>query len=658
MNSIVSPNDSAALEAAGQEHLAARRFAAAAEAFEAAAALVERPRAELALRLARAYLQAGRSAEAAARLVGIVDAGAGFRSWAAAGGLIARCSEETWPGLRHRLRAGLVGTWTTSTFAPLLRLAAARHGLALDIREPAFGQYFNATLDPGSKLLADPPEVLVLCPDHRALGLKAFSDTPEADVAAEVDRWAGVWQAVRRVAAPTLVQLGFAAPGGDPLGHHAVGQPGARRSQTAALNAALAARAAAEDVGFVDVAGLAAQAGAAAWFDPRGWYIAKIPYGSEALPVLARHTAAVLAARMGLSRRALVLDLDNTLWGGVIGDDGIEGITLGDGAEGEAFVDFQVAIKELTGRGIVLAIASKNDPEVARRPFLEHPEMVLKLDDVAAFVANWGPKSESLRTIAETLSLGLQSLTFLDDNAYERAEVRRALPEIDVPVMPEEPTGFREMLEGYPYFEPASFTDADRKRAEQYRARAQAEAVRVQAGSLEEYQASLNMMATIGPVNGLNMARVVQLINKTNQFNLTTRRRNQAELQAFLARPDTEAFWMRLADKFADHGLIAVALAQVRDAALEIDTLLMSCRVIGRGVEDLVLAELAARAMARGCARLEGAYVPSGRNGMVADLYARLGMAEAGREGDGTTRWTVDPATLGETVSHIAVERL
>ncbi len=244
----------AALEALGQEHFAARRYEAAAAAFAEAADLVERPAPELALKLARAELAAGRPAAAAARLTGLVDGGAGFKVWAAAAGLLARCPVETWPGVRHRLRAGLVGTWTTDTFAPLLRLAAARHGIALDIRQPPFGQYFNATLDPGSELLATAPDVLVLAPDHRALGFRAFSDTPAEDVAAELDRWGGVWAAVRRVASPIVVQLGVATPGGDPLGHHGAGVPGARRSMTAALNAGLAGRAAAEDVGFLDVA--------------------------------------------------------------------------------------------------------------------------------------------------------------------------------------------------------------------------------------------------------------------------------------------------------------------------------------------------------------------------------------------------------------------
>jgi FkbH-like protein len=646
------------LKRIGIEHLAARRFAEAADVLGEAATLSETPRGGLAVKLARALLETGQPEAAAPWLVGVVDPAPSYRTWGAAANLLARCPAETWPRLRRSLRVGLVGTWTTETFAPLLRLAAARHGLALTIHQPPFGQYFTETLDPGSALHAEGVEVLVLAPDHRSLGLKPLSEDPDGEVAAALDRLTGVWEAVRRISAPIILQMGFALPDGDPFGHHGAGLPGARRTMTAAINAGLAARAAAADVGFVDAATLAARLGASAWFDARGWYMAKIPYGPEALPMLARHTAAVLAARLGLSRRVAVVDLDNTLWGGVIGDDGLEGITLGTGATGEAYVDFQAALKELTARGILLAVVSKNDPDVARRPFLEHPEMALRLDDIAAFVANWAPKSENVREVAAALNLGLDSLAFFDDNPYERAEVRRALPEVDVALMPEDPTGFRAALEAYPYFEPASFTEADRQRAEQYRARAKAEAVRVSAGSLEEYQASLRMVARIGPIDAVNMARVVQLINKTNQFNLTTRRRNQAELEAFLARADTEGFWVRLEDTFADHGLIAVALAEARGEALAIDTLLMSCRVIGRGVEALILAELAARAAARNYAAVEGIYIPTERNRMVADLYGRLGMAETAREADGRAVWRAAPASLADHPSPIAVERL
>ena len=252
---------------------------------------------------------------------------------------------------------------------------------------------------------------------------------------------------------------------------------------TAALNAGLAGRAAAEDVGFLDVAALAARDGAAALFDPRGWYMAKIPYGPAALPVLARHTAAVLAARLGLSRRALVLDLDNTLWGGVIGDDGVDGIVLGQGrrgrglrrlpggAEGADRARHRAGgrLEERPRGGAPAVPRASRDGAEARR----HRRLRRQL----------GAEVENIALIAAELGLGLDSLTFLDDNPYERAEVRRALPEVDVPVLPEEPTGFRTALEAYPYLEPAGFTDADRARAEQYRARAKAEAVRVTSGT-------------------------------------------------------------------------------------------------------------------------------------------------------------------------------
>jgi FkbH-like protein len=638
--------DLVTLKQIGREHLAAHRYDAASSVLEEAAHMSEVPRGGLCVRLARAHLEAGRPAAAAAWLMPVVDAAPSFKTWAAAARLLGRCPPETWPSVRRRLSVGLVGTWTTSAFAPLLRLAAARLGLALEIREPDFGQYFNATLDPGSALFDGPLDALILAPDHHSLAVKPFTETPLADAEAEILRWSGVWAAVRRASAPIIVQHGFATPGADPLGHLATGLDGTRRSVLQHVNRELAHLAAAGDVGFLNVADLANRLGTRNWFDDRGWYMAKLPYAADALPLLARHTAAVLAARLGLSRRCAVLDLDNTLWGGVIGDDGLEGITLGNGPAGEAFVDFQVALKELASRGILLAVCSKNDPEVALAPFRSHPEMVLKEDDIAAFATSWGPKSEGVARIAETLDLGLESLTFLDDNPYERAEVRRALPAVDVPLLPEEPTGFRRALEEYPYFEPATFTSADRERGKQYRARARALELKNAVSSLAEYQAGLGMRAEFGRVDRINMARVVQLINKTNQFNLTTRRRNQAELEAFLAQPGAEGLWVRLSDRFADHGLIAVALGRAEGDRFEIDTLLMSCRVLGRGVETLILAELARLAAAAGCAELVGTHLPTERNGMVADLYPRHGFAPAGEAPAGGTRWSAAPEGL------------
>lgn len=651
----------AALKQVALEHFRAKRFDAASLSYEEAAHLSEVPRGGLCVRLARAHLEAGRPDLASDRLMLMVDGPSSFKTWSAAAGILARCPIETWPRIRRTLDVSLTSTWTTRGFAPLLRLAAAHLGIALRIHEPDFGQYFNETLDPDSAMLSGPLDALILLPSHQALGLRPMTDTPEADIAAEVERWSSVWPAVRRRANPIIIQAGFAAPVTGPLGHFGAGVEGTRSNVISGINRELARRAVAQDVGFVDIAAMASRFGTDRWFDNRGWYMAKMPYAPEVLPRLARHVAAVLAARLGMSRRCLVLDLDNTLWGGVIGDDGIEGIVLGNGAAGEAFVDFQQAIKDLADRGIVLAVCSKNDPEVALAPFRDHPDMVLKETDIACFMAGWGAKSEMIREISERLSLGLDSLTFFDDNPYERSEVRRALPLVDVPLLPEEPTEFRRALENYPYFEPATFTAADAGRTEQYRARAQAEAIRASTGSLAEYQASLGMKATFGRVDAVSLPRVTQLINKTNQFNLTTRRRNKAEVEEFLTRPGAIGLHARLGDRFADHGLIAVALAapvvdpQTGDREFEIDTLLMSCRVLGRGVETVIIGELARLAAEAGCVRLRGLYRPTERNGMVADLYDRLGFEELEPGAEGERRWSARPGDLGARDVPIAV---
>jgi len=646
----------AALEREGDARLVGSPSAALELYDGAAAALGELPPARLLVKAARAALAMGAPDTAARRCIRVVDLDAGYADWVAASAILRQCPPEAIPARRPTQRVALAATWTTNTFAPLLALAAARCGLRIEINEAGFGQYFNATLQHGSPLLATDPEAVILLPDDRALGLMPCAEPDPEVLEAEAARWMSVWEGVRSQTQATLLQVGFTLRPGDVFGHFGAGFGGALAAQAAHLNARLAEAAHEAGIAFVDGDRLAARHGKETWFDDRAWYLAKIPFAPAALCRLAHEIAVVLAAQAGLSRRCLVLDLDNTLWGGVIGDDGLSGIRLGEGVEGEAFVDFQRAIKALTVRGVVLAVCSKNDNAVARAPFERHPEMVLRLDDIAAFVANWQPKSENILRIARDLDLGLESLTFFDDNPYEREEVRRRVPGVDVPVLPDDPTGFRAALAAYPHFEPADFTSADAARGKQYRARAQAAALRETAGSLEEYQRSLDMVARIAPVDDVNIARVVQLINKTNQFNLTARRRNRGELEAFLAETDRVHFWVRLADRFADHGLIAVVLGTVSQGALEIDTFLMSCRVIGRGVEETIAAELGQIAAARGVDWVRGLYRPTERNAMVADLYPRLGFHAAGApDADGLQRYLARPKDL-RMDAHIRVE--
>jgi FkbH-like protein len=412
-----------------------------------------------------------------------------------------------------------------------------------------------------------------------------------------------------------------------------------------AVNAGLGV-AAGSKVDIVDCERLSALVGKERWIDPRYWQLSKQAVSMQALPLLARHLTAVLAADLGLSRKCLVLDLDNTLWGGVIAEDGLAGIKLGGDQTGEAFVAFQEYIRQLKDKGVILAVCSKNNEADAKEPFERHPDMRLKLDDFATFIANWEPKADNLLRIAETLNIGLDSLVFVDDNPVERAAVRRAMPQVDVISLPADPAYYTRTLSQYLMFETATFTAEDARRTEQYRARTLAARLEKSAGSLEELWESLEMTATIAPFDGLNLPRIVQLIGKTNQFNLTTRRHGQAQVEAFMKDPDCVHFSLRLRDRFTDHGLVALMIVLQRGRILEIDTWLMSCRVIGRTVERTMLAHLCAHAAQRGATTIRGLYIPAAKNQLVKDVYSLFGFLPA-EEVAGGRAWHYDLAARG-----------
>jgi FkbH-like protein len=382
------------------------------------------------------------------------------------------------------------------------------------------------------------------------------------------------------------------------------------------------------------------------WFDDRYWHVAKQAVALDALPLLARHTIAVLAASLGMSRKCLVLDLDGTLWGGVIGEDGLGGITLGGGPAGESYVAFQEYLLQLKGKGVILAVASKNNEEDARLPFEQHPDMRIKLDDISAFVANWEDKPANLRAIARSLNIGLDALVLVDDNPAERQLVRQELPEVDVVVLPREPSRYVRVLAEHVRLETVSLTEEDRQRTEQYRARAQVDQLAKSATNLDDFYLGLKMEALVAPFDDVTLPRLAQLIGKTNQFNTTSRRYSIAQLQGFMADPDCVHCCLRLRDRFADHGLVSVLIAWRRDETLEIDTLLMSCRVIGRTVEAQMLKHLCSEAQQLGCTQIRGSYVPTDKNALVRELYSRFGFSLIGAE-NGMTTWEYNLALLG-----------
>jgi FkbH-like protein len=340
-----------------------------------------------------------------------------------------------------------------------------------------------------------------------------------------------------------------------------------------------------------------------------------------------------------------VLDLDNTLWGGVIGDDGLNGIVLGQGsALGEGFVAVQDYAKDLARRGIILAVCSKNDEQNALEPFDKHPEMVLKRSDIASFRANWDDKVANIRAIAEDLNIGLDALVFLDDNPFERNLVRARLPMVAVPEVPDDdPALVPRVLADAGYFESLRLTDEDRQRTLQYQENRERAELRASATDLDGYLRSLEMRLPWGQFDKLSQQRVVQLINKTNQFNLTTRRYTDADVEAVIAHPSQFGLHMRLLDRFGDNGIIAIVIGKLgEDASLVIDTWLMSCRVLGRQVEAVTLNLIAAQAKALGAKRLVGEYIPTAKNGMVRDHYQKLGFTTVFQADDGASRSVLD----------------
>ncbi|GJD63599.1 HAD-IIIC family phosphatase [Methylobacterium frigidaeris] len=545
------------------------------------------------------------------------------------------------------LRLALLGSSTLAHLAAGIRIGALRRDLRLAVCEGAYGQY-HREID-GERLRAVRPDFVLLALD--AADLLGPSDPgagPEAaSLADAIGRLKSLWARARAAHGCAVIQQTLLPTALSLLGHNEHRMPGSLAARTLRLNAALRDAAQEDGVDLLALDDAVSRHGLEAWHDPALWLRARQAVTPAAAPLYGDLVARLVGARLGRSAKALVLDLDDTLWGGTIGEDGLSGLVVGQGsAVGESFLALQAYARDLTRRGIVLAVCSKNDPETARRPFAEHPDMLLRLSDVAAFVANWDDKATNLQRIAAELRLGLDALVFVDDSPFERALVREHLPMVAVPEVPDEPARVARCLADAGYFEAATLTDEDRGRARAY---AQDRARRVSGSApgsteLSGTLAGLGMRLTWRPFDAVGLPRIVQLVNKTNQFNLTTRRLREAEATSLIEDPAALTLQLRLSDRFGDNGVIAVAIGRLAGSDLVIETWLMSCRVLGRRVEEGTLAALAAQAVRRGARRLVGVFRPSGRNGMVADLYPRLGFTADASGPDGDGRWVLDLA--------------
>lgn len=404
-----------------------------------------------------------------------------------------------------------------------------------------------------------------------------------------------------------------------------------------------------------DLHGLAARIGLLKWHDRFQYYAYKLAMSYDVIPEVSLGLAKIIKGLLGKNKKCLVLDLDNTLWGGIIGDDGMEHIEIGhETPTAEAYTAFQEYVLKLKERGVILAVCSKNEEDIAKSGF-NHPDSVLHVEDFVSFHANWKPKNINLRIIAEEINIGTDSLVFIDDNPAERQLVRDTMPEVAVPeVDPVDVFSYIRAIEGAGFFEPVTISEDDRKRNESYRGNIQRRSLEESMQTYDDFLQSLEMEAEIDDFRSVYYDRIAQLTNKSNQFNLTTRRYTRADIEQMANDQHYVTLYGRLRDKFGDNGLISVVIGEKIDDSLHIRLWLMSCRVLKRGMEQMMLDALAARAAADGCKELIGYYYKTAKNKMVSDLYAVFGFEKIMQSGDDTV-WRLDLTGYEKQGKYIAL---
>jgi FkbH-like protein len=566
------------------------------------------------------------------------------------------------PGLATKpVRLAVLGSSTITQLHPALRVAALRRGIWLKTYECDYGQYLQELTDSESDLHKFKPTAILFALDayHVMRGIDPAADQAQSKAAIDeiIAHFKECWRLAKQAFKCTIIQQTVLPVFPALLGNNEHRLPGSRQRVALVVNEML--RELADEAG-IELLGLdtaVVQDGINRWHDPVLWHRAKQEVSPAATPLYGDLVARLLAAKQGRSAKCLVLDLDNTLWGGVIGDDGLEGIVLGQGsAAGEAFVAFQTYARDLAKRGIILAVCSKNDEANALSPFEQHPDMLLKRADIASFVANWQDKAQNIRAIAQQLNIGLDSLVFVDDNPFERNLVRSELPMVMVPEVPDDPALFAHCVIDAGYFEGLAITDEDRERTKLYQANVARDTLQAQSADLPTYLRGLQMDLLWRRFDKIGLQRTVQLVNKTNQFNLTTQRYTEEDVLALMQDPKGFGLQLRLLDRFGDNGIIAIVIGRmIDDITLYMDTWLMSCRVLGRQVEEATLRVIAGEAKKLGAKRIIGEYRPTAKNGMVKEHYAKLGFSPLDADKDGNKRDVLDleSFTLPEVIMTI-----
>lgn len=561
---------------------------------------------------------------------------------------VERTLRRDWPAKRNA-RVAFLGSGTLSFLAKTTEAIAFRESLRLDTYVPDFGTWRQEILDPASGLYGFEPDIVVMLPNAADMPLPPLAEAPA--VKAMANEYLELRAKLLERLPAHVIQFGLAGNAVAPWGGLEDQLPGGRARAVVEINTRLS-EALPNSASYVAAERAASFAGKI--FDLEQWCRAKLYPSQEATPGFAELIVAQTRAALGLAYKALVVDLDNTLWGGVIGEDGMGGIQIGAPSPvGEAHAALQAYLKELAARGVLLAVCSKNNPEDALAPFTDHDAMILRRPDFVAFVANWQDKASNITAIAEELGIGIDAIAFLDDNPVERAWVRERLPEVRVIENNGTPADMLTALDRSLLFESIRLTDEDKSRHVSYHANAAIRQSQADGGAVDDFLAGLAMRCTHGTVDPMRLARVAQLVNKTNQFNLTGKRYGEAEIARMVDANEWWWHWFSLSDRFGEHGLIGVMAAQAEGDIWRLDNWLMSCRVLGRKIEDFMMATLMRSAAEQGGKHIVAEYVPSTRNMMVRDLLPGFGFMQTETETEVTTyRRTVDPDAFGD-LAHI-----
>jgi FkbH-like protein len=570
-------------------------------------------------------------------------------------GRLVRKSKKLEPsGATLKVRLAILSDAASQQFVPLLKVLFHENGVNVEIYEGPFDAIELEVLNPASGLYEFRPDVIVLANCTQALRGRYYESGSDNFLDEAGERIVRTWEAIHSHSPARIIQFNYPPPIERQFGHYDCKVPQSLYAMASALNERIAAAAREHNnVLICDVEAIATGVGRNDWFDDRLWYMTKAFCRLDHLPLVAQALVEIVLSTLGRVVKCVVLDLDNTLWGGVVGDDGPLGIAIGAHGDGESFYHFQHYLRSLKKRGILLAVCSKNNPETAMQPFLENPGMVLRRDDITVFVANWESKADNIRNIRDTLEIGLDSMVFLDDNPFERNLVRQYLPEVIVPELPEDPADYVRALSQLNLFETSSFSAEDAARSGLYRQEARRRELQSSVSNIDDYLKSLDMTIEVARFDAARIPRIAQLLQRSNQFNLTTRRHNEAECERMmLDHGQFVPLYASLSDRFGDHGLISIVVLRRAKEHLQISDWLMSCRVLTRGVEQFLMNRVVDIARREGFRSIAGEYIPTVKNAMVKEFFAQFGF-EKTEERDGRSQWRLDPQAYQPRATHI-----